>query len=78
MHHPFLADLAKDYSMIKFVNLCVSCVGIFGNSANSFLQMYSKGSIDNGHLKFITSKLYAIIIRTIYYILCMKNEHLCD
>ena len=26
------ADLAKDFNKIKFVNLSVSCLGIFGNS----------------------------------------------
>ena len=62
------ADLAKDYNKIKFVNLSVSCFGIFGNSSESFLQMCSETGIDNRHLKFIISKLSNKIIRTTYYI----------
>ena len=68
------ADLAKDYNKIKFVNLSVSCFGIFGNSSESFLQMCSETGIDNRHLKFIISKLSNKIIRTTYYIFCMRNK----
>ena len=68
------ADLTKDFNKIKFVNLSVSCLGIFGNSSESFLQMCSETGIDNRHLKFIISMLSNIIIRITYYIFCMRNK----
>ena len=50
----FLADLAEDYDKIKFVNLYNSSPSIFGNSSNSFLQMYSERYfIFNSTLSFL-------------------------
>ena len=77
-YRPLLTDLAKDYSKIKVVNLCISCLGIFGNSSDSFLQMLNERGIDNHDLRFIISKLSAIIVHTTYYIFCMRNKALCD
>ena len=38
-----LADLAKDYNEIKFVNHCFICLAIFGNSSESeFLSKPAK------------------------------------
>ena len=39
-YRPLLTDLAKDYNKNNFFNLSFSCLGIFGNSSDSFLQMY--------------------------------------
>ena len=66
-YRSLLADLAKDYNKIKFVNLFVSCLGIFGSSSESFLQMRSETDIDNRHLKFIISKLSKKVIRKTYF-----------
>ena len=77
-YRPLLTDLAKDYNKIKFVNLCISCLGIFGNSSDSFLQMCNERGIENHDLRFIISKLSTIIIRTTYYIFCMRNKAWCD
>ena len=74
MYHPLLTDLAKDYNKTKFVNLCISCLGIFGNSSDSFLQMFNERDIDNHALGFIISNVSAIIIRTTCYIFCMTNK----
>ena len=77
-YRPLLTDLAKDYNKIEFVNLCISCLGIFGNSSDSFLQMCNERGIENHDLRFIISKLSTIIIRTTYYIFCMRNKAWCD
>ena len=77
-YRPLLTDLAKDYNKIEFVNLCISCLGIFGNSSDSFLQMCNERGIENLDLRFIISKLSTIIIRTTYYIFCMRNKAWSD
>ena len=59
------------YDRIKFVNPCISSLGIFGNSSDSFLQMCNDTGIDKHHLNF---KLSTIIIRTTYYIFCIRNK----
>ena len=75
--HPLLTDLAKHYNKTKFVNLYISCRGIFGNSSDSFLQMCNERGIENHDLRFLISKLSTIIISTTYYIFCI-NKSWCD
>ena len=67
-----LTDLANNYKQVKFINLSISCLGIFGNSSDSFLKLYI--SINNGDLNFIISKISTIIIRSTYYMFCMRNK----
>ena len=52
-------------------SLCISCLGIFSNSSDSFLQMCSERGITNRDLRFIIFELSATIIQTSYYIFCM-------
>ena len=73
-YHPLLVDLDKAYDRIEFVNLCISSLGIFGNSSDSFLLMCNDIGIDKHHLNFIVTKLSTIIIRTTYYIFCIRNK----
>ena len=46
-----LADLANDYMQIKFINLFISSLGIFGNGSDSFLKLCMERGINNGDLK---------------------------
>ena len=69
-----LHDLESKYRHVKFVNLSISSLGIFGQSCNSFIQMCTDLSINTGHTKYIITKLTSIIIRTTYYIFCMRNK----
>ena len=77
-YHSLLTDLSSDYHTIEFVNLSMSCLGIFGQSSVSFLKICTELDFDNHHLNFIVSKLSTIIIRTTYYIFCMRNKSWCN
>ena len=69
-----LHDLESKYRRVKFANLSISSLGIFGQSCNSFIQMCTDLAINTGHTKYIITKLTSIIIRTTYYIFCMRNK----
>ena len=69
-----MVDLDKAYDRIEFVNLCISSLGILGNSSDSFLEMCNDIGIDTHHLNFIVTKLSTLIILTTYYIFCMRNK----
>ena len=73
-YHPLLTDLANDCKQIKFTNLYISSLGIFGNCSDSFLKLCMERGINNGDLTFIISKISNIIIRSTYYIFCMRNK----
>ena len=62
---------------VKFVNLSIGFVGIFGQSCDSFIQMCSDLTIDNAHINYIIDRLSTIIIRTlITYFACATNPGL--
>ena len=67
-------DLTSKYRHVKFVNLSIGSLGIFGQSSDSFIQMCSDLTIDKAHTNYIITKLSTIIIRTTYYIFCMRNK----
>ena len=73
-YRPLLVDLDKACDRIKFVNLCISFLGIFGNSLDSFFQMSNDTGIEKHHLNSIVTKLSTMIIRTTYYVFCMRNK----
>ena len=69
-----LNDLTSKYRHVEFVNLSIGSLGIFGQSCDSFIQMCSDLSIDKAHTNYIITKLSTIIIRTTYYIFCMRDK----
>ena len=73
-YRSLLKDFNCDYRQIQFVNLSMSCIGIFGQSSDSFLEMYKRIGIDQSHLNYILNKISSIIIRTTYYIFCSRNK----
>ena len=75
---PLLSDLTTDYKKIKFINLCISCLGIFGTSSTLFLKMCNDNGIDTHYLTFIISQMSTIVIPTTYYISCIRNRPWCD
>ena len=77
-YRSLVTDLSNDYHSIEFINLSISCLGIFGQSSESFLTMCTKLGFDNQDLNFIISKLSTIAIRTTFYIFCMRNKPWCN
>ena len=54
-YRPFLLIFANDYKQVKFINLSISSLGIFGNSFDSFAILGMERGINNGDLIFIIS-----------------------
>ena len=77
-YRPLLKDLNCDYRQVQFVNLSTSCLGIFGQSSDFFLEMCKRIGIDQSHLNYISNKISSIIIRTTYYIFCSRNKPLSN
>ena len=73
-YHQLLQTLSSQFPLVKFVNLSVSCLGIFGCSANSFIDMCKDLEIDKNYLLFMIRKTSGIIIRSTYFIFCRRNK----
>ena len=73
-YQQLLQTLNSQFCLVKFVNLSVSCLGIFGRSAESFIHMCKDLSINKDPLRFIIRKISNIIIRSTYFIFCRRNK----
>ena len=73
-YHRLARDLSSDFHNIKFINLSLSALGIFGKSCEPFIDMCKELEFDRQHTDFIVRKLSTIIIRSAYYIFCMRNK----
>ena len=67
-------ELSSNYHVVKFINISISSLGIFGNSCDAYIQLYDDLDFDKKHLKYILKKVITVIIRTTYYIFCMRNK----
>ena len=67
-------NLRKFYEDVKFINLSLSCLGIYDQSFTKFMDMCNDLKFDSRHQKYIISKITNISIRTTYYIFCCRNK----
>ena len=69
-----IQELSSNYHEVKFINISISSLGIFGNSCDAYIQMYKDLNCEEKHHNYILKKLITIILRTTYYIFCMRNK----
>ena len=67
-------DLLSEYHDVRFINLPLSALGIFGNSCGPFIDMLKELDFEKPHINFAVQKLTTIIIGSTYYIFCMRNK----
>ena len=67
-------NLRKYYQDVKFINLSLSCLGIYDQSCTMFMEMCNELKLESRHQKYIISKITNIAIRTTYYIFCCRNQ----
>ena len=64
----------KNYNKVKFVNVSISSLGVFGKSTNSLIDMFKDLKFKEQHIKYIKRKIIATCIRASYYIFYMRNK----
>jgi len=73
-YYQLTRDLSSDFHCVKFINLSLSDLGIFGKLCEPFVDMCKELEFDKQHADFIVRKQSTIIIRSTYYIFCMCNK----
>ena len=69
-----IQELSPNYHKVKFINISVILLGIFGNSCDAYIQMYKDLDCEEKHLTYSLKKLITIMIRPTYYIFCMRDK----
>ena len=67
-------DLSSDFHSVTFINLSLSALGILGKSLKTFIDMCKELEFNKQHTDFIVRKLSTTIIRSTYYVFCMRNK----
>ena len=62
------------YDEVKFVNVSISSLGVFGESTNTLFDMLHDLKYDEQRIKYVKKKIIATCIRTSYYIFCRRNK----
>ena len=70
-----LVKKLKDiYKSVIFVNISMSCLGVFGNGSISLLSMFDKLGFDKKEQDFCVKRMTTTAIRTTYYIFCTRYK----
>ena len=67
-------ELKDDYRSVTFVNISMSCLGVFANESISLLKMLDKIGFEKKHQDFCVKRMTTIAIRTTYFIFCRRNK----
>ena len=70
--------LKRVYKKVKFINVVMKTAGIYSKESDQFLKMLKDLNVDDTVVKYITSKLIEICIRSSYYIFCMRMKDWTD
>ena len=69
-----ITDHENVYDEVKFVNVSISSLGVFGESTNTLFDMLHDLKYDEQRIKYVKKKIIATCIRTSYYIFCRRNK----
>jgi len=73
-HQSLMETLRSKYTDVKFVNLSISSLGIFGLSCSTFIEMCGALVVDVGHRHYLILKLSTTIIQMTYFIFYHRNK----
>ncbi len=69
-----ITDQENVYDEVKFVNVSISSLGVFGESTNTLFDMLHDLKYDEQRIKYVKKKIIATCIRTSYYIFCRRSK----
>ena len=67
-------ELKDHYKSVIFINISMSCLGVFANESRSLLTMFDKTGFDKKQQDFCVKRMTTIAIRTTYFIFCSRNK----
>ena len=68
------SDQENNFDKVKFVNVSISSLGVFGQSTNTFIDMLKDLKFDEQHIRYVKKKIISTCIRASYYIFCQRHK----
>ena len=69
-----IKEQKKCYNDVKFINLSISALGVFGKECKSYLEMLDSLGFEDKHKRYFIRKIMALSIRSTYYVFCCRNK----
>ena len=66
--------MKDNFVSVKFVNLSISCLGVFDKECRTFLEMLDTSGLDKNYQRYCIKKIMSYAIRETYYIFCCRNK----
>ena len=73
-YNDLITEQESNFIKVKFVNLSLSTLGVFGRTSDSFDDMLRNLQFDSQQSKYIKKKIVSTCIRTSYYIFCKRSK----
>ena len=75
-YHDLVKEQESNFNKVKFVNLSVSTLVVFGRTSESFDDMLRDLNFDSQQSKFIKRKIVSTFIQSSYYIFLWDDPNL--
>ena len=69
-----LEDLKSRYKKVKFINLSMGAIGIYGDTCLNLKSVLKRLGLNENEVNYLLRKLCSICIRTTYFIFCKRNK----
>ena len=69
-----LEDLKARYKKVKFINLSMGAMGIYGDTCSNLKSVLKHLGLNENEVNYLLRKLCNICIRTTYFIFCKRNK----
>ena len=69
-----LEDLKSRYKKVKFINLSMGAIGIYGDTCFNLKSVLKHLGLNENEVNYLLRKLCNICIRTTYFIFCKRNK----
>ena len=73
-YEDLIKEMKDNFVSVKFVNLSISCLGVFDKECCTFLEMLDTLGLDKNYQRYCTKKIMSYAIRGTYYIFCCRNK----
>ena len=65
-YREMIINLKYENKKVRFINLSISALGIFGESVNDFNELFDELKFDTNYKKYIIMKIIKLCIRSSY------------
>ena len=73
-YEDLIEEMKENFGSVKFVNLSISCLGVFDRECRTFLEMLDTLGLGESYQRYCIKKIMSYAIRATYYIFCCRNK----